>query len=238
MTRAIAMQPRYLQVKEHILKNIDSGRWGASTRIPSENELVKTFGVSRMTANRALRELKDEGVLVRIAGLGSFVADRHAHAHPLKILGIDAEIRERGHVHRAELVSLERVRATVDLAEEFAVAARTELYRSNVVHFENGRPIQLEDRFVLPELVPDYLGLDFEKHTPHEYLCQVAPLQEAEHRLRAAMPDERIRTLLDMQHQEPCLVVIRRTWTAGRVVSLARLHYPGSRYEMSGRFRP
>ncbi len=64
-----------------------------------------------MTANRALRELRDEGVLVRIAGVGSFVADRHAHAHPLEIRGIADEIRERGHVHRAEIVSLERMRA-------------------------------------------------------------------------------------------------------------------------------
>ncbi len=41
-----------------------------------------------MTANRALRELRDEGVLVRIAGVGSFVADRHARAHPLEIRSI------------------------------------------------------------------------------------------------------------------------------------------------------
>jgi GntR family histidine utilization transcriptional repressor len=108
---AMSLQPLYLQVKHHILDNIGSGKWGASTRVPSENDLVRSFGVSRMTANRALRELRDEGVLVRIAGVGSFVADRHAHAHPLEIRGIADEIRERGHVHRAEIVSLERIRA-------------------------------------------------------------------------------------------------------------------------------
>jgi GntR family histidine utilization transcriptional repressor len=104
---ALALQPLYLQVKRHILDNIGSGKWGTSTRVPSENDIVKSFGVSRMTANRALRELQDEGVLVRIAGVGSFVADRHAHAHPLEIRGIADEIRDRGHVHRAEIVSLE-----------------------------------------------------------------------------------------------------------------------------------
>src|SRR5580698_113977 len=97
-----ALQPLYLRVKSHILDNIDSGKWGASTRVPSENDIVKSFGVSRMTANRALRELQDEGVLVRIAGVGSFVAERQSHAHPLEIRGIDMEIRERGHVHRSE----------------------------------------------------------------------------------------------------------------------------------------
>ncbi|MDP9066232.1 MAG: GntR family transcriptional regulator, partial [Pseudomonadota bacterium] len=74
---ALAMQPLYLQVKRHILENIESGRWATAARVPSENDIVKSFGVSRMTANRALRELRDAGVLVRIAGVGSFVADRH-----------------------------------------------------------------------------------------------------------------------------------------------------------------
>src|ERR1700683_2503136 len=117
-----ALQPLYLKVKRHILDNIDSGKWGTSMRVPSENEIVKSFGVSRMTANRALRELRDEGVLVRIAGVGSFVADQHAHAPPLEIRGIADEIRTRGHAHRAEIISLERIRAIAQLAEDFGIA--------------------------------------------------------------------------------------------------------------------
>jgi GntR family histidine utilization transcriptional repressor len=233
-----ALQPLYLKVKRHILDNIGSGKWATSTRVPSENDIVKSFGVSRMTANRALRELRDEGILVRIAGVGSFVAERHAHAHPLEIRSIADEIRERGHVHRAEIISLERVRATAELAEDFGVAPRGDLYRSVIVHFENDRPVQLEDRHVLPKLAPDYLKTDFSRTTPYDYLTKVAPLQQAEHLLRAVMPDERTRKLLAMKRDEPCLLMIRRTWTAGEIASVARLYYPGSRYEMSGRFRP
>jgi GntR family transcriptional regulator, histidine utilization repressor len=233
-----SLQPLYLQVKRHILDNIRSGKWGTLTRVPSENDIVKSFGVSRMTANRALRELRDAGVLVRVAGVGSFVADQHAHAHPLKIRSIADEIRERGHVHRAEIVSLERVRAVAELAADFDIASRSELYCSVIVHFENDRPIQLEERYVLPKLAPDYLSMDFTRTTPYDYLIRVAPLQEAEHLLRAVMPEERTRVLLTMQQNEPCLLMIRRTWTAGAIASLARLYYPGSRYEMSGRFRP
>lgn len=233
-----SLQPLYMQVKRHILDNIGSGKWATSARVPSENDLVKSFGVSRMTANRALRELQDEGVLVRIAGVGSFVADRHAHGHPLQIRGIDSEIRERGHTHRAETIALERVRAVGELAKDFGVAARSELYYSAIVHFENEQPIQLEDRYVLASLAPDYMKVDFARTTPHEHLIKVAPLQEAEHLLRAEMPDARIRELLGMQRDEPCLVVIRRTWTANQIASVARLYHPGSRYELSGRFRP
>ena len=136
-----ALQPLYLKVKRHILENIGSGKWATSARVPSENEIVKSFGVSRMTANRALKELRDEGVLVRIAGVGSFVADRHARAHPLEIRSIADEIRERGHVHRAEIVvARTRARGRASLAEDFGIAPRSELYCSVIVHFENDRP--------------------------------------------------------------------------------------------------
>jgi GntR family histidine utilization transcriptional repressor len=233
-----SQEPLYLQVKRHILDNIGSGNWQTSARIPSENDIVKSFGVSRMTANRALRELRDAGILVRIAGVGSFVADAHARAHPLEIRSIADEIRARGHVHRSEIVSLQRLRSNAELANDFCVREGSDLFRSLIVHFENDRPIQLEDRHVLAKLAPDYMNLDFARTTPHDYLVKVAPLQEAEHLLRAQMPDERTRELLAMQRDEPCLVVMRRTWTAGQIASVARLYYPGSRYEMSGRFRP
>jgi GntR family histidine utilization transcriptional repressor len=235
---AAAVAPLYLRVKRHILANIDSGKWAPSQRVPSENELVKSFGVSRMTANRALRELSDAGVLVRVAGVGSFVAEPQARAHPLEIRSIADEIRERGSVYQVEVVARERVRAVGNLAEDFRVAPRTELYYSSLVHFENGRPVQLEDRYVLATLAPDYLSVDFTRVTPHDYLIEVAPLQEAEHVLRAVLPDARTARWLAMKRTEPCLLVIRRTWSGNAIASVARLHHPGSRYELSGRFRP
>ena len=233
-----ASQPLYLQVKRHILSNIGSGKWTAACRVPSENEIVKSFGVSRMTANRALRELQDEGVLVRVAGVGTFVAEARPQTHPLEVRNIADEIRERGGTHRAETISLEKLRATDSLAEDFGIAPKSELYCSVIVHHENERPIQLEERCVLPKIAPDYLKMDFSKMTPNEYLTTAAPLHEAQHVLRAVMPDDRIRKLLGMKRGEPCLLVMRRTWSGGAIASVARLYHPGSRYEMSGRFRP
>jgi GntR family histidine utilization transcriptional repressor len=232
------LQPLYLKVKRHILDNIGSGKWGAAQRVPSENEIVKIFGVSRMTANRALKELSDEGVLVRIAGVGSFVANRHARAHPLAIRSIADEIRERGHEHRAQVLVLERVRADEQLAADFGVRPGETLFHSEMVHAENGRPVQLEQRHVAPALAPEYLSVDFTRTTPYDYLVKVAPLQEVEHLLRAVMPDEHVRRALDMERNEPCLLMIRRTWAMSQIASVAHLYYPGSRYEMSGRFRP
>ena len=62
--------PLYLAVKQLIHERIDSGAWPPNFRVPSENELVSELGVSRMTANRALRELASEGVIKRVQGRG------------------------------------------------------------------------------------------------------------------------------------------------------------------------
>ena len=175
---------------------------------------------------------------MRIAGVGSFVAERQAHTHPLQVQDIAQEIGARGHVHRARLVTLRKVRALPELAADFDIAARSELFQSTIVHHEDEVPMLLEERHVLPRVAPDYLQVDFERVTPYAYLMQAAPLQQAEHVLRAMMPDERRRKLLRMKRQEPCLLMIRRTWSAGAVASVAHLYYPGSRYAMSGRFLP
>ncbi len=93
--------PLYAGVKQMILDRIHSGEWPPKHRVPSENELVSELGVSKMTANRALRELATEGELVRIQGVGSFVAERKGYSALFEVRNIADEIAERGHAHEA-----------------------------------------------------------------------------------------------------------------------------------------
>jgi GntR family histidine utilization transcriptional repressor len=106
------------------------------------------------------------------------------------------------------------------------------------VHREDGAPIQVEDRYVLASFAPDCLLQDFTTQTPSAYLTGIAPLQEAEQAVRASMPNPAIRKRLEMPDDEASLVIIRRTWSAGRPVTFARLHHPGSRYELTGHYTP
>ena len=77
-TSAMAL---YEQVKDFIARKIQEGVWRAGDRLPSESELVTQFGISRMTVNRALRELAAQGRIVRVAGVGSFVAEVKPNAN-------------------------------------------------------------------------------------------------------------------------------------------------------------
>src|SRR5688572_30909719 len=90
----------YEQVKSFITHKIQDGSWPAGHRLPSESELVAKFGVARMTVNRALRELMEQGRIVRVAGVGSFVAEDKPQSTLLQIANIASEIRARGHDYR------------------------------------------------------------------------------------------------------------------------------------------
>ena len=228
---------RYLQVKQFILRQIAGGALRAGARVPSENELVRELDVARMTANRALRELAADGVLVRVAGVGTFVAEQRVHAHPLEVRNIADEIHARGHEYEAKVVSIGPISATREIGERCGVTAGARLDHSLLIHFEGGVPLQVEDRYVNPTVVSGYLRNDFTRTTPHEFLMQAAPLQRAEHTVRALIPDARIRRMLKLEAADACLLIRRRTWAGGRIATVADLYHPGSRYELTGSFQ-
>ena len=235
MTRDNDTAPLYAGVKQMILDRIHSGEWPPNHRVPSENELVAELGVSKMTANRALRELASEGELVRIQGVGSFVAERKGYSALLEVRNIADEIAERGHVHEAKVVILARETASPETADALELEIGAAVFHSLIVHSENGVPVQIEDRYVNPLAAPDYLGQDFSTITPNAYLTAAAPLSGSEHIVEATMPHSWECKLLLILKNEPCLAIRRRTWSGRHVVSTARLTYPGHRYRLEAR---
>jgi GntR family histidine utilization transcriptional repressor len=145
---------------------------------------------------------------------------------------------KRGHQHRAVVQTLERSTLPDAEAYGFAIGPEGALFHSAVVHFEGDLPIQYEDKLVDPAAAPEYLEQDFSAITPNEYLSRVAPLQEAEHVVQAVHAPADIAVHLAMPKDAPCLLVVRRTWSQGRVVTLSHLYHPGSSFRLTGRFKP
>jgi len=227
----------YEQVKEHITKKIQDGSWPAGHRLPSEHELVAQFGISRMTVNRALRELVEQGRVVRVAGVGSFVAEDKPQSTLLQIANIASEIRARGHDYGYRLVSGERVAASADVAAWLDLRAGESVFHSVCLHLEDGVPVQLEDRYVNPRVVPDFLEQDLEVTPPSEYLVKSVPFDQIEHLVDAVLPTAEQAQRLVMPAAEPCLLLTRRTWTRSVPVTLVRCLHPASRYRLGSRFR-
>jgi GntR family histidine utilization transcriptional repressor len=123
------------------------------------------------------------------------------------------------------------------LAEEFEDRNLASLHHVVIVHEENGVPVQLEDRYVNPLAVPDFLARDFSAATPTAILLAATPVDELEHTVEACLPTPEQQRLLGIGALEPCLALHRRSWSRGRVATAVTLTYPASRYALYTRHR-
>jgi GntR family transcriptional regulator, histidine utilization repressor len=228
----------YQRIKQHLLEGLAAGRWAPGALMPSEAELVARFAVSRMTVNRALRELQAEGLVTREQGVGTFAAPLHPVSSTLTIRDLHEEITARGHRHRAA-VHLQRAEtAAPALAAQLGLQAGAEVFHTLIVHFDNGVPLQCEDRYVNPACAPGYLAVDFTATTPTNYLFEVTALWQAQYSIEAACATAQEAALLGIAPADPCLVVVRRTFTVDAAITIARLVHPGALYRLHGEFKP
>ncbi|CAG0911615.1 unnamed protein product, partial [Cyprideis torosa] len=191
---------------------IERGEWTTGNKIPTEAELAQMFGASRMTVNRALRELAVEGRLARRQGLGTFVTTPKQKSAMLEISSIAEEIKKSGGRYSCTVHLLREEKITPVLALGMEVRAYSPVFHSVLVHKKDGVPLQLADRYVNPAMVPVYLEQDFSRITPSEYLLSIAPAYNAEHTVEAVLVDGWIGKLLDIHESEPCLALHRKTW--------------------------
>lgn len=226
------------QIRMYVLRNIMDGTWASGYRLPSEHDFVAQFGVSRMTVSKALRDLANSGRIVRVAGVGTFVAEAKAQSTLLQIANIANEVQARGHDYQYVCMSKKREAAASDIAAKLDVLPGASVFHVVCLHLENELPVQLEDRYVSPRMVPDFLNQDFERIPPSEYLVNTVPVDQIEHIVDAVLPTRGEAKKLEMDAKDPCLLLTRRTWFNESPVTWVRCLHPASRYRLGSRFKP
>ena len=255
MTKTI---PAYQRIKNAILDNIHSGKWQAGNAISTEMALAEEFGVSRMTVNRALKELSEERVLERRQGSGTFVAQQQFNHTFVEVRNIAEDLKSANRDYEAKVVSKRAITAnmlddtlrrkfgidkatisasTSDNANSTSVEKTSEtavLYEVKIIHFADGQPIQFEERWVDAAKVPAFIEQDFSVVNTSDYLIAKSPLESGSYTIRAlAAPDE-VAEFLQIAPQSPTLVLRRQTYSAGQVVTFVKMWHAGDRYQFSG----
>ncbi|WP_391089900.1 histidine utilization repressor [Vibrio sp. NH-UV-68] len=233
----MSQSPLYLQIKRYIADQIDSGLWPVGHRITTEIELTKQFNVSRMTVNKAIRDLVTEGRLLRRPRLGTFVCapDDKAESPLLDIRNIAKEVEQRGKTYSSKVIKQIALTADDAVAMKLGVMLGSHVFYSEIIHFEDKLPIQLEMRWVNAHYAPNYLEQDFSQMTPNQYLSENCPLSAIEHTVEAIVAGDAVRAALRLAVSEPCLLLNRRTWSDDKLVSTALLYHPGTRYKLSSK---
>jgi GntR family histidine utilization transcriptional repressor len=230
--------PRYGEIRRELERAIVSGEWPVGHRVPSEQELLKRYGCSRMTVNKALSALAASGLIVRRRRSGSFVAAPVTEENVLQVRPVEEDVRRDNKQYRLQVTRRVVRKATRRDVQLLAVAAGTPVLALTCVHFADEHPFALEERLINLAAVPAAREQTFADISPGHWLLTQVPWSEAEHHIRAVNADAAMAAALGIAVRDACLVVERRTLNAGQFVTHVTLSYPGERHALAARFNP
>ena len=221
-------------IRQHIL----SGEWPPGHRIPYEYELVEQYSCSRMTVNKAIMALVDEGLIHRRRRAGSFVARPKIQSVVVDIPDIQTEVTGRGQPYGFKLISRRRRSAQKRKPEELELGAKNPLLELQCLHLASGRPFVLESRLINLKAVPEVEGIAFEDESPGHWLLEHVAWSKAQHRISAVSATEEQAAALAIDNGAACLLVERQTWREGEGITYVRQLFPGDAYSLLARFSP
>src|SRR3954465_12221385 len=149
--------PLYVQLEQILHHRIVGGQWAPGQRIPSENELNRMFGLSRMTVRGVLTKLVNDGLLLRVPGKGTYVAPRKISAVSPAYRGVREQLEALGYATTTRLVSLALEPPSSGVREQLLLPDGGEVYVIVRVRSVQGDPISLPRSYVPARLAP---GLD------------------------------------------------------------------------------
>lgn len=225
----------FRDVKRKVLARIRSNVWAPGALLPSEVELAAEFGCARVTVNRAMRELSDEGVIERRRRAGTRVKISPVRQVRFQMPLVRVEIEATGATYRYACVSRKIVKAPDWLRARLGLASGVKVMHLECMHYADGRPYQFEDRWINLETVPAAEDADFTINNPNEWLLNNIHFTEAEVRFSATSADEKLGRFLMTSPGSPMFTIDRTTWISGQPVTNVRLSF-SSGYEMVARY--
>lgn len=158
--------PLYHRVKERLRAEIKSGRYCAGALIPSESELCKDFGVSRITVRRALADLVAEGHLIRARGRGTFVARPKIERNLMGDVSFAREMMRMGYVPEARDVKVTLEPPCERTCSILGLADSDEIVRVVRVQLVDGEPVTRQDTQFLHDLCPPDMDVGYFASAP------------------------------------------------------------------------
>ena len=222
----------YREIRADILDRVRSGEWPPGSFIPAESKLAERYGCSRVTVNRALRELAAEGVVLRRRKAGTQVTAGRPRTTRLQIPVVKQEVLARGVEYRYQCLRSCVRRLTVKAAQKLGLKSGDEALYLRCLHWSDHRPHQLEERWISLAAVPEARDHAFDRIGANEWLIQVKPLSDAEHVLYARAARLTEVKLLGLAEDEPVFVIERRTWLDGEAMTWVQMSHPANSFRL------
>lgn len=209
-----SVQPRYVQVQEHLRASIRNGTWKVGEPIPPEKVLVERFGVARMTVRQALDGLVREGLVVRARGRGTRVAHPRVERELTRMHGFSEDMRGRGMVPSSIVLARDVVPAPKEVSEKLALNPREAVIRLQRLRLADALAMALETSFFNYALCAAVLRADLEAGSLYAFLQDtiMIELRYATQELEAALPSSAEASLLAIPRRSPVLIINQTTY--------------------------
>lgn len=229
--------PLYAQLMAAIVSAIDDGTYQIGDRIPSEEKLIETYAVSRITVRRAIHELVEDGRLVKRAGKGTYVNERQVKAKFTQDNDVNSftnSCAQNGMIAGAHLISLDVVPGMDQESDFFGYGAKGRLLRIERVRTADGVPIMVEENYFPYER---YAFLEQEGHENTSLFAVIFDHLHMKPSLKepCTLDIEKAPTTLAAHLEVPCgeplfLYVGRYFDDNGEAMYLGKQHIVGSRF--------
>jgi GntR family transcriptional regulator len=218
-----------------IVKEIRGGRWKPGDRLPTEDELIARFRVSKITVRQALRDLAGLGYIRREQGRGTFVQRPPLEEGPRHLKSFTDEMRHHGFVGTSKVLAQSIIAAPDDIADVLECSAGAPLFCLRRLRSADGDPMGLQTAYVPLALVPGIEKLRFAHASLYELLRTKYDLHPARAREThvAVLVTGEDATLLRSTAGSPALAAERITYLAdGRPLEYVRSLMRGDRYKI------
>jgi DNA-binding GntR family transcriptional regulator len=222
--------PLYHQLAEAIEHAITDGTLPAGSRLENEVLLAENHGLSRPTVRRAVQELVDKGLLVRKRGVGTQVIQSHVR-RSVELTSLYDDLARGGEAPTTEVLSLARIPAPADIAEELDLTAGTEVVAVRRLRRTRGEPLAVLTNYLPGRFEPTWE--DLAERGLYQYLrSRGVHLRVAHQRIGARLARADEAHLLDEPPRSALLTMQRTAFDdQGVVVEHGRHVYRASRYD-------
>jgi GntR family transcriptional regulator len=225
--------PMYFQIQMQLLEKIKLRRLVPGDMLPSEEELTRIYGVSRMTSRQALQALTNDGYAYRQKGRGTFVLQPKVEKDITHLHGFSAEMRALGLKSSSRVLTLAAIAAPPEIASRLKIEPGLPVVHLHRVRSADGAPVAIEEVWLSQQQFPGIEKIDFVRHSLYETLRKKYGVRigAADEVLEARAASQHEARLLEITPRSSLLVISRTLLSVeGKPVETGLSLYRGDRY--------
>ena len=228
--------PLHTQLTELLRGQIEHGELAPGQRLPSERELCDQYGLSRITVRQAMTQLANRGLIHKVVGRGTYVAERSMDERLQPLISFSEDMRRRGKTPSSRVISAQLIEADEELSARLQTMRGVQIIHLNRLRLADGEPMAIQQAWLPYEHCPGLLDHDLEGGSLYQILRNTYQLDLAhgDTHINAALARLDELQLLDLDAPAAVLIVQQTTYLgSGAPIEYSHTIFRADSYTLS-----